>query len=354
MKTVRCPNRDCRSSAKATSGNVIRFGFYQTRWGKRRRYRCQTCEKTFCSNTGTPYYRLHHRRTTFDQVATLNVEGLNKSAIARVEGIGWNTVDRWLERASDCGRRFNHQETTGFRATELQADEIRTITQGKQQPIWIFAAIEVWSRLWCSTVVGRRSYQNTLALFRDIAERANPGDIPLISTDGFEFYERVIGQVFGPACVYGQVIKTRRNNRIVKVERRVIIGTEERFEERLQRSEDSSTLNTSFIERLNLTIRQGSAYLCRRTICHARWRQRLEGHLELIRCHYNFVRPHRALKFGRKLRTPAMQAGLTGKRLTLREIFCSRIVFLASFEIVLVFIYLATSFSIANRMPRAA
>ena len=156
MKTVRCPNRDCRSSAKTAFGSVIRFGFYQTRWGKRRRYRCQTCKKTFCSNTGTPYYRLHHRRTTFNQVATLSVEGLNKSAIARVECIGWNTVDRWLEKARDCGRRFNDQEITGFRATELQADEIRTITQAKQQPTWIFAAIEVWSRLWSSAFVGRR------------------------------------------------------------------------------------------------------------------------------------------------------------------------------------------------------
>ena len=151
-------------------------------------------------------------------MATLSVEGLNKSAIARVEGIGWNTVDRWLEKASDCGRRFNDKETTGFQASELQADEIRTITQGKQQPTWIFAAIEVWSRLWTSTVVGRRSYHNALALFRDVAERTKHENIPLITTDGFEFYERVIWQVFGPACIHGQVIKTRRNNRIVKVE----------------------------------------------------------------------------------------------------------------------------------------
>src|SRR5215510_16298160 len=135
MKSVSCPNMHCSPSGKSVPGNIIRFGFYKTRWGKRRRYRCQACEKTFCSNTGTPYYRLQHRRATFDQVATLSVEGLNKSAIARVEHIGWNTVDRWLEKASDCGRRFNDQETTGFRATELQADEIRTITQGKQQPI---------------------------------------------------------------------------------------------------------------------------------------------------------------------------------------------------------------------------
>jgi transposase-like protein/IS1 family transposase len=232
MKSLRCPK--CPPSGNTAPGNIIRFGFYQTRCGKRRRYRCQACEKTFCSNTGTPYYRLQHRRATFDQVATLSVEGVNKSAIARVERLAWNTVDRWLEKAGDCGGRFNDETTTGFRATELQADEIRTIIQTKQQPTWVFAAIEVWSRLWCSTVVGRRSYQNTLALFRDVAEGADIEDIPLIATDGFEFYERVIGQVFGPACVYGQVIKTRRNNRIVKVERRAMIGAGWRLEERLR------------------------------------------------------------------------------------------------------------------------
>jgi hypothetical protein len=100
--------------------------------------------------------------------------------------------------------------------------------------------------------------------------------------------------------------------------------------------EGGSTLNTSFIERLNLTIRQGSAYLCRKTICQARWRERLEGHLELLRCYYNVVRPHRALKFGRELRTPAIQAGLTGERLTFRKIFCSVIASLESCEIELV------------------
>jgi hypothetical protein len=31
---------------------------------------------------------------------------------------------------------------------ELQADEIRTILGCKKQPIWVFAVIDVWSRLW--------------------------------------------------------------------------------------------------------------------------------------------------------------------------------------------------------------
>ena len=91
----------------------------------------------------------------------------------------------------------------------------------------------------------------------------------------------------------------------------------------LRDSEDSSKLNTSFIERLNLTIRQGSAYLGRRTLCQGRWKQCLDDHLELLRCHYNFVRPHRSLKFGREVRKSARQAGLTRRRLTFREIFSS-------------------------------
>jgi len=268
-----------------------------------------------------PYHRLQHRRATFDEVATLSVEGLNKSAIARVKRIAWNTVHRWLKKAAAFCRRFNNRKIAGIAITELQADEICTIIHDKEQPIWIFAAIEVWSRLWPSTVIGRRSYRNTLTLFRDISSRMILEQVPLITTDGFAFYAKVIGRVFGPACLYGQVIKTRRNNRITKVERRAMIGAAWRFEKALCDSEDSSKLNTSFIERLNLTIRQGSAYLFRRTICHARWKERLEDHLELLRCYYNFIRPHRALKFGSEIRTPAMQAGLVSKRLSFREVF---------------------------------
>ena len=74
---------------------------------------------------------------------------------------------------------------------------------------------------------------------------------------------------------------------------------------------------------MNLTIWQSSAYLSRRTLSHARLTDTLEAHLELLRCYYNFVRPHGALKFGRETRTPAMQAGLATRRLTLRDIFVS-------------------------------
>ena len=207
--------------------------------------------------------------------------------------------------------RFNHIKIAGFAAEELQADEIRTFVGNKKTPSWVFVTIEVWSRLWPSTVTGRRSHRNTHALFRDLSRRMNFERLPLIVTDGFEFYQKVIRRFFGPACLYGQVLKTRRNDRIIKVERKALLGAAWRFDDALNNSEDSSTLNTSFIERLNLTIRQSSAYLSRRTFAHARSTERLDEHLELLRCYYNFVRPHGALKFGREIRTPAMQAGLT-------------------------------------------
>ena len=204
MKSLSCPNRHCPPSRNGGTGTIIRHGFYTTRWGKRRRYQCQACGKTFSTTTGTPYYRLHHRRATFDEVATLSVEGLNKSAIARVKQIAWNTVHRWLERAAAWCHRFNGRKIKRVPGGELQADEIRTFIGRKDQPIWIFIVIDVWSRLWPSTVVGKRSYRNTLDLFRDISNRMALERVLLITTDGFKFYERVIGRVFGPACVYSR------------------------------------------------------------------------------------------------------------------------------------------------------
>jgi hypothetical protein len=101
----------------------------------------------------------------------------------------------------------------------------------------------------------------------------------------------------------------------------VKIGSASRLKDALLASEDSATLNTSFVERLNLTIRQGSAYLHRRSPCHARGADQLRGHVELLRCYYNFIRRHRALKFGRQTRTPAMQAGLVRVPMNWSDIF---------------------------------
>ena len=137
----------------------------------------------------------------------------------------------------------------------------------------------------------------------------------------------MVKRVFGSVALYGQVTKKRRKDWVVQVERKARTGATWHWKEFWRTSEDSRKLNTSYIERLNLMIRQGSAYLHRKTLSYARRAERLEDHLELLRCHYNFLRPHRALKFGPETRTPAMQAGLATKRLTFREVFLSVSIF---------------------------
>ena len=149
----------------------------------------------------------------------------------------------------------------------------------------------------------------------------------LFTTDGFEMYRWLVDRYLTGACIYGQVIKKRRKNRVTTVRRTPLCGTREQLEDALLNSEDSSTLNTSFVERHNLTIRQGSSILCRRTACHAREYHTLEEHLELLQLHYNFMRPHSALKFGAEVRTPAMQAGLAGRKLCFRDVFMMRVLF---------------------------
>jgi transposase-like protein/IS1 family transposase len=322
-----CPNPDCLLIGQSGKGNIIRHSFYITTQGKRRRYRYKECRRTFCSTYGTPYYRLHKPRSLFDEVVHMRVHGIAISALARIKQMAWNTVARWLQSAATYAERFNNRMLKGFLIHELQADEIRTFIGSKKRVIWVLTTLEVWSRLWVTVVVGRRNFRHIKRVILDTLQRGIVENRFLFSTDGFEMYEWAVKRLLVGACIFGQVIKQRRENRVVRVDRRLLLGTDAELERALLHSEDSSTLNTSFVERHNLTIRQSSAYLNRRTPCHARRTEFLVGHMALLTTYYNFVRPHMALKFGKTLRTPAMQAGLTKKRLSFREVFTSRSAF---------------------------
>ena len=92
-----CPNGECEQHGRHDPGNVVLHGHSKVKGGWHRRYRCTACDTTFGARTGTPYQGLQHSMARFDRVAALSVEGVNKSAIARLEGLSWNTVVRWLD-----------------------------------------------------------------------------------------------------------------------------------------------------------------------------------------------------------------------------------------------------------------
>ena len=116
------------------------------------------------------------------------MEGTNKSAIARLLKVTWNTVARWLSRAAAAAKHFNHKKLKNFHVQEVQVDEIRTFIEGKSRPTWIIAAIAVGSRLRPSLILGRRTYRNIRALFTDLFKRSQMSEVPVITTDGYNRY----------------------------------------------------------------------------------------------------------------------------------------------------------------------
>src|SRR6266568_1346113 len=99
----------------------------------------------------------------------------------------------------------------------------------------------------------------------------------------------------------------------------------------------SGRLNTACIERVNLIVRHEVSALARRTWATAKLAPQLLAHLEWWRASYHVVRPHTSLRValvqprergGKRLAqryrqcTPAMAAGRTNRRWTVREVLC--------------------------------
>ncbi len=135
--------------------------------------------------------------------------------------------------------------------------------------------------------------------------------------------------------IYGQVKKSYRRRKLVRVAHVMRLGTEDALTAALQGLGLSGRLNTAFIERVNLTVRHGVAALARRTWATSQQAPQLLAYLEWWRAYYHFVRPHASLQVvlmqprergGRLLaqrylqRTPAMAAGRTTRRWTAREV----------------------------------
>ena len=137
-----------------------------------------------------------------------------------------------------------------------------------------------------------------------------------------------------PSAVFATVDKTFKQGEVNKIERRVQIGSWEDVEVRLEQSPVSTTINTSFIERLNGTFRHLVERVSRKTLGFSKDPDMLESHMVLMVASYNFVRPHGGLpdqQSGKKCTkghpktTPAMAAGLTQRPWTLWDLLSFKV-----------------------------
>ena len=151
-----CAKRGCDTRGQLGL-NIVGHGSFPTKWGRRWRYRCTVCGGTVSTNTGTAYSGHRCARREFDQVASRRVEGVSISATARVTGHARNPLARWLERASTAAKRVNQRMLRDVEIIELPADARCTFIGNKSRATWLCAAIEVCSRWWAGSVLGRRS-----------------------------------------------------------------------------------------------------------------------------------------------------------------------------------------------------
>ena len=138
--------------------------------------------------------------------------------------------------------------------------------------------------------------------------------------------------------LYAQVIKTTRRRRLVRISRRVVFGTLEAVNQVLVPL--GWQINTSLVERVNLSLRQHVAAIGRRTSTLCKGEAGLCQQLVLDHMYYNFVLPHASVRqpmaepvatkghgSAKQWRpcTPAMAAGLTDHVWSLREVLLFRV-----------------------------
>jgi IS1 family transposase len=193
---------------------------------------------------------------------------------------------------------------------------------------WIWTAIDTPTRLLLHFVIADRTLKSATTFLKEIKNRLAEGK-PLFISDELPHYAKALSETFSetiqppqtgepkePQRVvdddldYATVHKTRKDGRVVKVERNVVMGEEDRVVARLG-SSPSKTINTAYVERSNLTFRMLDAHLTRKTLWFAKSMRWLQARFSVIVATYNFVRPHTSLGSAKQPVTPGMAAGIT-------------------------------------------
>ena len=327
-----CPNQQC-----AYFGNTDAQFHALVADGKHGRaepiqtFRCQACHTTFSGRRDTPLYRLKTPSQQVAMVLSALAEGLDASAAERVFGYRQATITRWLTRAGEHAQLLHERCFCHLRLPHLQLDELRTRLRNHTQVLWLWLAIDARTKLLPVLYLGPRTQHAAHVVIHSLRHLLVPGCIPPFTSDGLNLYFYALTAHFGqwlalsrrgrnvrqwqvePSLIYGQVKKSYRRRKLVRVRHVMRLGTEEALKAALKGLGFSGRLNTAFIERVNLTVRHGIAALARRTWATAQQSPQLLAHLEWWHAYYHFVRPHESLRVA-----PVQPRERGGKRLAQR------------------------------------
>ena len=317
----------------------------------RKRFICNRCRKRFnrVSNTAVSYLK-----TDISDIAKALMgvaKGLSVRDAAELFNFKPETIQRWLHRA---GIQAEYVMDTFFKDLDpgiIQLDEMWTyvykrknsstdkITNRTSGTIWVWVAFIVEPRLIVAVYVGKRTQKDADIFIDKIFKRINPIDA-FWTTDKLKQYKKALLKKYAmmgyspdtnnSTTLYGRVVKVRKNGRMLGVSTEAVWGEMEQIEKTLRKYKQR-VINTSFVERVNLTIRQEMSKLHRKQLTFAKTLQGLRLHISFYAAYYNFCRFHMSLKeeIPEEKRdstkkwnknTPTMAANLTDHRWSVEEL----------------------------------
>jgi hypothetical protein len=368
-----CPNPDCAYRGWVGWGNLRANG--HPSGGPWRQLLCIACRRYFLETLGTLF---HGKRASVElivRVIACLAEGLGIRGTARVFEVDPKTVLQWLVDAAEQLRAFSQHVLHDVRVTQVQLDELfallsavqagtvseaEAIARLERSPQWVWGAMDPESKLLLAIDVGERTLAMTQCFIHHVAQVLAPDCAPLFLTDGFREYLTALLTHYGPwvqptrrqttgplpkprwmplpQLLSAQVVKTVRRRRLVRVRHRVVFGTLEAINAVL--APHGWHINTAFVERINLSIRQHVAAVGRRVSTLCKGEDGLRQQLALYHTYYNFCLPHTSLRLPVpqpeathgtgtakcwQPRTPAMAAGLTDHIWSLQEVLMFRV-----------------------------
>jgi IS1 family transposase len=285
------------------------------------------CGTYFLETHGTP---LHGTRVTPELVvwaASALAEGLGIRAVARVFAVDPNTVLQWLVEVADHAAVLSRYVLHDVHVSQIQLDErltlVSAVKAGKvskadeigrlsRSPHWVWVAIDPVTKLLLTLDVGDRALEMAQCLVHQVVQVLAPDGVPLFMTDGLKDYAMALLTHFGqwvqpsrqqakgpvpkprwmplPQLLYAQVVKSYRRRQVVRVRHRVVFGTLARVNRVL--APHGWQINTAFIERVNLTIRQHVAAVGRRVMTLCKSAEGVYHQLALYHTYYYFCLPH--------------------------------------------------------------
>jgi hypothetical protein len=204
------------------------------------------------------------------------------------------------------------------------------------------------TRVFLSHVEGTRTIEDFTVLFSDVEQRRRlQSPLPVFTSDNWDPIKDALLRVYGvieqplykgrgrkpfprlvPPCElrYAQVCKKRKKGRVVEVVQRVVFGDPEEVMFLLG-ADGGGSINTAYVERLNLTFRNSLARFIRRTMNFSKEMQMHVHAIDFFQAWYNLVKPHQSLRVRVddgirkwKQRTPLMAEGLTDHVWSLQEL----------------------------------